>query len=145
MSASLNSLTLIGNLGKDPEVRTTQSGDRIVSFSLAVSETWKDKASGERKERTEWIPVVIKFNTALTDVAEKYLHKGSRIYVQGEFQTRKWTDKDGRDRYSSECVVSRFGRLMMLDGKAGDGGAGAARKANERATDEALGEDAIPF
>jgi len=117
MSGSVNKVIIIGNVGKDPEVRRLTSGDPVVSLSIATSETWKDKASGERKEKTEWHRVVI-FNKNLADVAEKYLRKGSKVYLEGSLQTRKWTDKDGAEKYSTEVVLQNFnGTLVLLDGK----------------------------
>jgi single-strand DNA-binding protein len=114
--ASVNKVILVGNLGRDPEVRSTQDGMKIVSLSVATSESWKDK-SGERKERTEWHRVQI-FNERLVDVAEKYLHKGSKIYLEGQLQTRKWTDKDGVEKYTTEVVLGKYrGEIVMLDGK----------------------------
>ena len=124
MAGSVNKVILVGNLGKDPEVRRMQSGDPIVNLSLATSETWRDKSSGERKEKTEWHRVVI-FNKNLAEVAEKYLRKGSKVYVEGSLQTRKWTDKDGNEKYSTEVVLQNFrGELTMLDTKGGEGGGG---------------------
>lgn len=124
MAGSVNKVILVGNLGRDPEVRTTQDGLKIVNLSLATSDTWRDKSSGERKERTEWHRVVI-FNERLAEVAEKYLRKGSKIYVEGALQTRKWTDQNGQDRYSTEVVLQRFrGELTMLDSRAGGEGGG---------------------
>lgn len=120
MSGSLNKVLLIGNLGKDPEVRHTQDGKAIVNLSIATSETWRDKSSGERKEKTEWHRVVI-FNDGLAKVAEQYLKKGSTVYLEGSLQTRKWTDKDGVEKFSTEVVLQNFrGELVMLGGK-GDG------------------------
>src|SRR3954453_23149880 len=107
MAGSVNKVILIGNLGKDPEVRSTQDGSKIVNFSLATSETWNDRASGERKERTEWHRVAI-FNERLAEVAEKYLRKGSKVYVEGSLQTRKWTDQQGQERYTTEVVLGKF-------------------------------------
>ena len=122
MAGSVNKVILIGNLGRDPEVRSTQDGAKIVQLSVATSENWRDKASGERKEKTEWHRVVI-FNDRLAEVAEKYLRKGSKIYVEGQLQTRKWTDKDGAEKYTTEVVLGKFrGELTMLDGR-GEGGA----------------------
>ena len=122
MSGSVNKVILVGNLGKDPEVRRMTSGDPIVNLSVATSETWKDKASGERKEKSEWHRVVI-FNKNLAEVAEKYLRKGNKVYLEGSLQTRKWTDKDGAEKYSTEVVLQNFnGTLVLLDGKK-DGGA----------------------
>ena len=127
MAGSVNKVILVGNLGKDPEVRRMQSGDPVVNLSLATSETWRDKASGERKEKTEWHRVVI-FNKNLADVAEKYLRKGSKVYLEGALQTRKWTDKDGVEKYSTEVVLQNFrGELVMLDTKGGEGGGGGGR------------------
>lgn len=124
MAGSLNKVILIGNLGKDPEVRRMQSGDPVVNLSVATSDSWRDKSSGERKEKTEWHRVVI-FNKNLGEVAEKYLRKGSKVYLEGALQTRKWTDKDGQDKYSTEIVLQNFrGELVMLDGRGGEGGGG---------------------
>src|SRR4051812_24120419 len=124
MAGSVNKVILVGNLGKDPEVRRLTSGDPVVNLSIATSESWRDKASGERKEKTEWHRVVI-FNKNLADVAEKYLRKGAKVYVEGQLQTRKWTDKDGAEKYSTEIVLQNFrGELTMLDGKGGEGGGG---------------------
>jgi len=114
----------VGNLGKDPEVRRMTSGDPVVNLSIATSETWRDKASGEKKEKTEWHRVVI-FNKNLADVAEKYLKKGAKVYIEGQLQTRKWTDKDGAEKYSTEVVLQNFnGTLVMLDGRSGGGEGG---------------------
>src|SRR5579863_9380752 len=137
MAGSVNKVILVGNLGKDPEVRTTQDGTKIVNLTLATSETWNDRQSGERKERTEWHRVVI-FNDRIGDVAERFLHKGSKIYVEGALQTRKWTDQQGQERYSTEVVISRFkGELTMLDtrggGEGGSAGAGEGGGYRERA------------
>src|SRR5436190_10551302 len=128
MAGSVNKVILVGNLGRDPEIRSTQDGMRIANLNLATSESWRDRTSGERKERTEWHRVVI-FNERLVEVAEKYLRKGSKIYVEGALQTRKWTDQQGQERYSTEVALQRFrGELTMLDGAGGSGagrGAGA--------------------
>jgi single-strand DNA-binding protein len=122
MAGSVNKVILIGNLGRDPEVRSTQDGMKIVQLSVATSESWKDKSSGERKDKTEWHRVVI-FNERLAETAEKYLRKGAKIYIEGQLQTRKWTDKDGVEKYTTEVVLSRFrGELTMLDGRGGEGG-----------------------
>src|SRR5579864_7028404 len=124
MAGSVNKVILVGNLGRDPEVRNTQDGNKIVNLAIATSETWNDKASGERKEKTEWHRVVI-FNDRVADVAERYLKKGAKIYVEGSLQTRKWTDQGGQERYTTEVVIGRFnGQLTMLDTRAG-GDAGA--------------------
>jgi single-strand DNA-binding protein len=125
MAGSVNKVILVGNLGRDPEVRHTQDGKPIVNLSLATSETWRDKSTGERKEKTEWHRVVI-FNESLAKVAEQYLKKGSTIYVEGQLQTRKYTDKDGVEKFSTEVVLQNFrGELTMLGGRAG-GGEGAS-------------------
>ena len=107
MTGSLNKVTLIGNLGKDPEIRSFQNGGRAASFSIATSETWKDKQTGERKERTEWHRISI-LNDGLVSVAEKYLKKGAKVYLEGQLETRKWTDKEGQDRYSTEVVLRPY-------------------------------------
>lgn len=115
MSGSVNKVILVGNLGRDPDIRKTQDGRPVVSFSLATGESWKDKTTGERKERTDWHTVVI-FNEGLCKVAEQYLKKGSKVYVEGAQMTRKWTDKNGVERYSTETVLQAFrGQLTMLD------------------------------
>jgi single-strand DNA-binding protein len=122
MAGSVNKVILVGNLGKDPEVRRMTSGEPVVNLSVATSETWRDKASGERKERTEWHRVVI-FNENLAKVAEQYLRKGAKVYLEGALQTRKWTDKEGAERYSTEVVLQRFrGELVMLDSRSEGGG-----------------------
>lgn len=116
----LNKVMLIGHLGKDPESRRMQNGNAVVSFALAVSERWRDKASGERKERTEWVNIVI-FNEGLAKVAEDYLRKGSKCYIEGKMQTRKWQDKSGADRWSTEVVLQAYqGSLELLDGRQED-------------------------
>jgi|SRR6185312_3376329 len=126
MAGSVNKVILVGNLGRDPEIRSTQDGTRIANLNLATSENWRDRNSGERKERTEWHRVVI-FNERLVEVAEKFLRKGSKIYVEGALQTRKWTDQQGAERYSTEVVLQRFrGELTMLDGARGEGGGGGS-------------------
>ncbi|MCY3753139.1 MAG: single-stranded DNA-binding protein [Alphaproteobacteria bacterium] len=118
MAGSVNKVILVGNLGRDPEIRTMQSGDKLAQFSLATSETWNDRQTGERRERTEWHRVVI-FGR-LADIAERFLRKGSKVYLEGSLQTRKWQDQSGQDRYSTEVVLQRFrGELQMLD-RAGD-------------------------
>lgn len=126
MAGSVNKVILIGNLGRDPEVRTLNDGSPVVTLSLATSENWKDKASGERRERTEWHRVVI-FNENLAKVAENYLKKGAKVYIEGQLQTRKWTDKDGNEKYTTEVVLQRYrGDLTMLDAKGEGGGSFAA-------------------
>jgi single-strand DNA-binding protein len=129
MAGSVNKVILIGNLGADPEIRRTQDGRPIANLRIATSESWRDKNSGERKEKTEWHSVVI-FNEGLCKVAEQYLKKGSTVYVEGQLQTRKWQDQSGADRYSTEVVLQGFnGNLTMLGGR-GDGGA-ASRGGND--------------
>ncbi|WP_323037322.1 single-stranded DNA-binding protein [Pararhodobacter sp.] len=124
MAGSINKVILIGNLGADPEVRTFANGGKVVNLRLATSETWRDKASGERRERTEWHSVAI-FNEALGRIAEQYLKKGSTVYVEGQLETRKWQDQSGADRYSTEVVLRPFnGNLTMLGGRGGAGGGG---------------------
>lgn len=116
----LNRCEFIGNLGADPEVRRLSSGDPVVNLRLAVSETWRDKSSGERKEKTEWVSVVI-FNEGLAKVAEQYLRKGSKVFVAGQLQARRWQDQNGQDRYTTEIVLQKFrGELQMLDSRGGD-------------------------
>ena len=123
MAGSVNKVTLVGNLGKDPEVRTTQDGSKIVHLTLATSETWNDRASGERKERTEWHRVVI-FNDRIGDVAERFLRKGRKVYIEGTLQTRKWTDQTGQERYTTEVVIGKFrGELVLIDSQRGEEGA----------------------
>ncbi len=115
MAGSVNKVIIVGNLGRDPEVRTSQGGDKIAQLSIATSESWKDRQSGERREKTEWHRVVI-FNPHLAETAEKYLRKGSKVYVEGQLQTRKWTDGKGVERYVTEVVVARFkGEMTLLD------------------------------
>jgi single-strand DNA-binding protein len=151
MAGSVNKVILVGNLGKDPEVRRMQSGDPVVNLSIATSETWRDKASGERKEKTEWHRVVI-FNKNLAEIAEKYLRKGAKVYVEGSLQTRKWSDKDGQEKYSTEIVLQNFrGELTMLDSK-GEGGGGGGRASYGGASESPASfdrgsdmDDEIPF
>ena len=117
MAGSVNKVILVGNLGADPQIRRTQDGRPIANLSVATSETWRDKATGERKEKTEWHRVVI-FNEGLCKVAEQYLKKGAKVYLEGALQTRKWTDQQGQEKYTTEVVLSRFrGELTMLDGR----------------------------
>jgi len=146
MAGSVNKVILVGNLGRDPEVRSTQSGDKIVNLSIATSESWTDKRSGERREATEWHRVVI-FSNGLADIADKYLQKGDKVYVEGKLQTRKWTDQSGQDRYSTEVVLQPYnGKLVMLDNRRNDGSTG-----EERGIDPAPAggsgdlDDEIPF
>jgi single-strand DNA-binding protein len=142
MAGSVNKVILVGNLGRDPEIRSTQDGMRIANLNLATSESWRDKMSGERKEKTEWHRVVI-FNERLTELAEKYLRKGSKVYVEGQLQTRKWTDNAGVEKYSTEVVLTRFrGELTMLDGArdGARGGAGAGDPGYDEGTSDGYGE-----
>ncbi|MCW8843469.1 MAG: single-stranded DNA-binding protein [Rhodobacteraceae bacterium] len=122
MAGSVNKVILVGNLGRDPEVRTFQNGGKVCNLRIATSETWKDKNTGERRERTEWHTVAI-FSEGLVRVCEQYLRKGSKVYLEGKLQTRKWQDQSGNDRYSTEVVLQGFdGTLIMLDGRSGGGG-----------------------
>ncbi len=126
MAGSVNKVILVGNLGRDPEIRTMQDGTQVANLSVATSETWRDRASGERRERTEWHRVVI-FNENLVKVVQQYLKKGAKVYLEGQLQTRKWTDQAGVEKYSTEVVLARFrGELTMLDGR-GEGGGGGER------------------
>lgn len=127
MAGSVNKCIIVGNLGRDPEVRSLSNGDKLVNLRIATSETWKDKTSGERKEKTEWHSVVI-YNENLVKVAEQYLKKGSKVYVEGQLQTRKWQDQNGVEKYTTEVVLQRFrGELTILDSKGGEGGATGSR------------------
>ena len=145
MAGSLNRVMLIGNLGADPEVRALSNGSKVVNLKVATSESWRDKASGDRKEKTEWHRVVI-FNENIAKVAEAYCRKGSKVYLEGSLQTRKWQDKDGADRYSTEVNIGRFdGKLVLLDGK-------GERSVNDDARQGPVGgggapdlDDSIPF
>ncbi len=129
MAGSLNKVMLIGNLGRDPEVRSFQNGNRVCNLRIATSENWRDKNTGERRERTEWHSVAV-FSEGLVKVCEQYLRKGSKIFVEGQLQTRKWQDQSGNDRYSTEIVLQGFnGTLTMLDGR-GEGGGGAGGGGN---------------
>ena len=123
MAGSVNKVILVGNLGKDPESRTFQNGGKVVSFSVATSENWKDKMSGERKEKTEWHNVSI-FSEGLARVAEQYLKKGSKVYLEGQLETRKWQDQSGADRYSTDVVLRNFNSSMVLLDSRGEGGGG---------------------
>lgn len=117
MAGSVNKVILVGNLGRDPEIRTTQNGQKIANLSIATSDTWNDRASGERRERTEWHRVVV-FNERLADVVERFLRKGRKVYLEGTLQTRKWTDQSGQEKYTTEIVLDRFrGELVLLDGR----------------------------
>jgi single-strand DNA-binding protein len=150
MAGSVNKAILIGNLGADPEVRTFQNGGKVCNLSVATSESWKDKQSGERKERTEWHRVAI-FNENLVRIAEQYLKKGSKVYLEGQIETRKWQDQSGQDRYSTEVVLRPFrGELTLLDGR-GDGGSGGGGQQGGGFDDRGAGgsgggmDDEIPF
>lgn len=135
----LNQVNVIGNLGADPEIRTLNSGDKVANLRIAVSERWKDKTTGEKKEKTEWVSVVVFGN--LVSVIESYVKKGSKIYVSGKLQTRKWTHSDGSDRYSTEVVLQGFdAKLIMLDGRS-DGGQVQSQQSQSPADDS----DSIPF
>lgn len=127
MAGSVNKVILVGNLGRDPEVRSFQTGGKVCNLRIATSETWRDKQSGERKERTEWHSVAI-FNENLVRVAEQYLRKGSKVYIEGQLETRKWTDQQGQERYSTEVVLRPYrGEMTLLDGRGEGGGMGADR------------------
>lgn len=128
MAGSVNKVILIGNLGADPEVKSFQNGGKICNLRIATSETWKDRQTGERKERTEWHSVVLQ-NEGLAGVAEKYLRKGSKVYIEGSLRTRKWQDNNGNDRYTTEISVGVGGTLTMLDGAPGGGGGGGGQRA----------------
>ena len=150
MAGSVNKVILVGNLGRDPEVRRLTSGDPVVNLSVATSESWRDKASGERKERTEWHRVVI-FNENLAKIAEQYLRKGAKVYIEGQLQTRKYTDKDGAEKYSTEIVLQKYrGELTMLDGR-GDSerserpAMAGASEGGGRSFERAELDDEIPF
>lgn len=149
MAGSVNKVILVGNLGRDPEVRHLQDGRPVVNLSVATSENWRDKSSGERQERTEWHRVVI-FNERLAEVAQKFLKKGSKVYLEGQIQTRKWTDAQGQERYTTEVVLGRFrGELTMLDARGSEGQAapdyGAAPPAPGGAAQASDLDDEIPF
>lgn len=134
MAGSVNKVILVGNLGRDPEARTTQSGMKIVNLAVATSETWNDKTSGERQERTEWHRVVI-MNDRLADVAERFLRKGSKVYLEGKLQTRKWTDQSGQEKYTTEIMLGRIGaELVLLDRAGGGGGEDMPRQAPRAAS-----------
>ena len=154
MAGSVNKVILVGNLGRDPEIRSTQDGREIANLAIATSESWKDKSTGERKEKTEWHRVVI-FNDGLVNVVKNYLKKGSKVYIEGSLQTRKWTDQSGQEKYSTEVVLQGYGgTLHMLDSKGGSGGgysdnAGSSySQAPSQSSGQPAGElldDEIPF
>ncbi len=150
MAGTVNKVILIGNCGKDPEIRSTQDGREIANLTLATSESWKDKSTGEKKEKTEWHRISI-FNENLVKVVKNYVKKGSKLYLEGQLQTRKWTDKDGVEKYSTEIVLQNFGgTLVMLDGKKSDsasdkaGVAAIVNEANKQFGGD-LQDDEIPF
>jgi len=158
MAGSVNKVILVGNLGADPEIRSLNSGDKVANLRLATSENWRDRSTGERRERTEWHNVAI-FNENLVKVAENYLRKGSKIYIEGQLQTRKWTDQNGNDRYTTEVVLQKFrGELQMLDSRGEGGGqrmggsnydrveeqSGGGQRQREDFSSETL-DDEIPF
>jgi single-strand DNA-binding protein len=133
MAGSVNKVILVGNVGKDPEARTMQNGGKVVSFSVATSESWNDKMSGDRKEKTQWHRVVI-FNEKLGEIAERYVKKGSKVYLEGQIESRKYTDKDGQEREITEVVLSRFrGELTLLDSRADSGGGDGGYQPRDRA------------
>ena len=130
MASSINKVVLIGNLGRDPEVRTTQEGKEIANFNLATTDSWKDKQTGEKRERVEWHKIVV-FSPPLIPLIKKFLKKGSRVYIEGALQTRKWTDQNGTDRYTTEVVIQNYsGNFMMLDSKGNSGGADYSQDQN---------------
>lgn len=156
MAGSVNKAIILGNVGADPEIRTTQSGSRIATFSMATSESWKDKATGEKKENTQWHRIVV-FNDALVTVVENYIKKGSKLYVEGQIETRKWTDQNGIDRYTTEITLRPFnGEIALLDRKEGNGppphdGERSSRTVDPQAPSQAQSsyndflDDDIPF
>ncbi len=162
MAGSVNKVILLGNIGRDPEIRTTQTGGRIANLSVATSESWKDKATGERKENTQWHRVVV-FNDALVGIIERYVKKGSKLYVEGQLETRKWQDKEGKDQYSTEVVLRQYGGTLTLldsrpndnnnqsggyvaDQSGGNGGGGSAMAYNAPSGNYAADlDDDIPF
>lgn len=149
MAGSVNKVILVGNIGKDPDIRTMSNGSRVANFSVATSERWKDKNSGEQKEKTEWHNVVI-WNEHLVDVADRFLSKGSKVYLEGQLQTRKWTDQSGQDKYTTEIVLNRFrGELQMLDskgeGKQPNGNDYLEKSKGGEPVDDPLESDLIPF
>jgi single-strand DNA-binding protein len=132
VAGSVNKVVLVGNLGKDPEVRTTQDGTKIVSMTLATSESWTDRASGEKKERTEWHRVVV-FNDRIADVAERFCRKGGKVYIEGALQTRKWTDQSGQEKFTTEVVLAKFrGELVLLSSAGGGASGGGASQGQAR-------------
>ncbi len=146
MSGSVNRVILVGNLGRDPEVKNTQTGQAIANLSIATSDSWKDKTSGERKERTEWHRVVI-FNEKLAEVAQKYLRKGAKVYIEGQLATRKWTDKDGNEKYTTEIVLPKFGGTLVMLGDKERPEQGDVSKSQGRPVARSTGtlDDDVPF
>jgi single-strand DNA-binding protein len=144
MAGSVNKVILIGNLGRDPEVRSFQNGGKVCNLRIATSENWRDKATGERKERTEWHSVAI-FNEALAKIAEQYLKKGSKVYIEGQLETRKWQDQSGADRYSTEVVLRQYnGTLTLLDGRGEGGGSSQDDSYGGGYSDDRGGRSASP-
>jgi single-strand DNA-binding protein len=144
---SINRVILLGNVGRDPEIRSLQSGDKVANFSIATSESWKDKTTGQRKEVTEWHTIAV-FNQNIIKIVEQYVEKGSRVAVEGKIKTRKWQDKEGNDRYTTEIVIDKFDGRLSLEGK--PGGGGAARDDGSNGTSKNRGgdgdiDDEIPF
>ncbi len=136
MAGSVNKVILVGNLGRDPEIRTMQNGGKVANLSVATSDSWRDRTSGERQERTEWHRVVV-FDDKLVEIIEKYLRKGAKIYLEGQLQTRKWTDQSGQEKYSTEVVLQRYrGELTMLDGR---GGGGDSMPSDDRSASSSMG------
>ena len=144
MSGSVNKAILIGHLGQDPEVRTFSNGNKVCNLRVATSESWKDRETGERKERTEWHTVSI-FNEGLVGIAEQYLQKGSKVYIEGQLQTRKWQDKDGADKYTTEVVLQGFNGTMVMLSKAEGGTAAQAGSHQAPAPSDGADQDEIPF
>jgi single-strand DNA-binding protein len=155
MAGSVNKVILIGNLGRDPEIRSFQNGGRVASFSIATSENWKDKSTGEKKERTEWHRISV-LNDKLVEVVERYVKKGSKLYIEGQLETRKWTDKDGQEKYTTEVVLRPFrGEITMLDSAGARGGSSVPGPTEEQAfggssSSPSIGssadlDDSIPF
>ncbi len=154
MAGSVNKVILVGNIGRDPEIRSFQNGGRVASFSLATSENWKDKATGERKERTEWHRISI-LNDKLVEIVERYVKKGSKLYIEGQLETRKWTDKDGQEKYTTEVVLRPYrGELTLLDSANRGGGNLPPPPSEEQAFGSSSGgtgggtsdlDDSIPF
>ncbi len=135
MAGSVNKVILVGNLGRDPEIRTMQNGGKVANLSLATSDSWRDRTSGERQERTEWHRVVV-FDDKLVEIIEKYLRKGAKVYLEGQLQTRKWTDQSGQEKYSTEVVLQRYrGELTMLDGRGG----GESMSGDDRSAPPSMG------